>query len=52
VEQISFFGHDQLVQISLADGLRLQARTQPRLDLTPGTPVQVAINGPVVAYPT
>lgn len=51
VEQISFFGHDQLVQISLADGLRLQARTQPRLDLTPGTQVKVAINGPVVVYP-
>lgn len=50
IQQISFFGHDQLVQVSLPDGLRLQARTRPRLDLAPGTQVQVTIDGPVVAY--
>ncbi|MCK6625213.1 MAG: ABC transporter ATP-binding protein [Anaerolineae bacterium] len=50
VERISFFGHDQLVEIALPAGLRLQARTQPRLDLSPGAPVQVTVEGPVVAY--
>lgn len=51
IQQISFFGHDQLVQVSLPDGLRLQARTRPRLDLALGTQVHVTIDGPVVAYP-
>jgi hypothetical protein len=50
VEQINFFGHDQLVQVSLPAGLRLQARTRPRLDLAPGVQVQVRVEGPVMAY--
>jgi ABC-type Fe3+/spermidine/putrescine transport system ATPase subunit len=50
VERVSFFGHDQMVQVSLPDGVRLQARTQSHLDLIPGRHVQVAVNGPVVAY--
>ncbi|GAB4456488.1 MAG: ABC transporter ATP-binding protein [Anaerolineae bacterium] len=50
VERISFFGHDQLVEVALPAGLRLQARTQPRLDLSPGALVQVTVEGPVVAY--
>jgi iron(III) transport system ATP-binding protein len=50
VERVSFFGHDQMVQVSLPDGVRLQARTQPHLNLIPGSQVQVAVNGPVVAY--
>jgi iron(III) transport system ATP-binding protein len=50
VEQINFFGHDQLVQVSLPAGLRLQARTRPRLDLVPGVQVQVRVEGPVIAY--
>jgi iron(III) transport system ATP-binding protein len=51
IEQINFFGHDQLVQVRLPDGLHLQARTRPRLDLAPGVRVQMAIDGPVVTYP-
>lgn len=50
VERVSFFGHDQMVQVSLPHGVRLQARTQPRLDLIPGSHVQVAVEGAVVAY--
>lgn len=50
VERVSFFGHDQMVQVSLSNGVRLQARTQPRLDLIPGSRVKVAVEGPVVAY--
>lgn len=50
VEHINFFGHDQMVQVSLPGGVRLQARTQPRLDLIPGSHVRVAVEGPVVAY--
>jgi iron(III) transport system ATP-binding protein len=51
VERVNFFGHDQLIQVSFSDGLCLQARTRPRLDLSPGTPVQVSVDGPVVAFP-
>ncbi len=51
VEQITFFGHDQLLQLRLDDGLHLQARTLMRLDLNPSVPVQIGVQGPVMAYP-
>ncbi|MEW5960734.1 MAG: ABC transporter ATP-binding protein [Chloroflexota bacterium] len=51
VDRISFFGHDQLVQVSLPQGLSLQVRTPPRLDLSPGMPVRVIVEGPVMVYP-
>jgi iron(III) transport system ATP-binding protein len=51
VEQLTFFGHDQLVQLRLCDGTALQARTFPRLDLAPGVRVEVRVHGPAVAFP-
>jgi iron(III) transport system ATP-binding protein len=51
IEHITFFGHDQLVAVRMCDGALLQARTFPRLDLTPGTQVEVTVSGPVVAFP-
>lgn len=51
IEQVTFFGHDQLLQLRLDDGMQLQARTLMRLDLSPGVQVQIGVQGPVVAYP-
>jgi iron(III) transport system ATP-binding protein len=51
VEQVSFYGHDQLVQVSLPTGLTLKVRTPPRLDLNPGTKVSITIQEAVLAYP-
>lgn len=50
VTAIQFFGHDQLVQVRLADGTCLEVRTLPRADLNPGMSVQVVVQGPVLAY--
>ncbi len=51
VERISFFGHDQLVHVRIGNSLALNARTFPRLDLQPGSRVQLMVAGPVIAYP-
>jgi iron(III) transport system ATP-binding protein len=50
VEQIRFFGHDQMVRLSLADGTSLQARTWARADLRPEMCVQVRVHGPVLTF--
>ncbi len=47
---ISYFGHDQLVQVELDDGRVLRARRGPRLDLERGTRVSLTVDGPVVAF--
>ncbi len=51
VTGISYFGHDQLVQVALDDGLLLRARRGPRLDLRRAERVHVAVNGPVLTFP-
>ncbi len=48
---ISYFGHDQLVQVELDNGALLRARRGPQLDLHRGTRVSLAVDGPVVAFP-
>jgi iron(III) transport system ATP-binding protein len=50
IEQITFFGHDQIVALQI-DATPLRARTGPRLDLHPGVAVTLSIDGPVVAFP-
>ncbi len=50
VEAISYFGHDQLVLVELADGRQLHARRGPRLDLERGDRVRLEVDGPVVAF--
>jgi iron(III) transport system ATP-binding protein len=44
----SYFGHDQLVQVELASGIRLRARTEGSLPWRPGDTVRVQVRGPVV----
>lgn len=51
VEQIIFFGHDQLVAVRMSDGIIVQARTGPRVDLAPGARVAVSVQGVAVAFP-
>jgi iron(III) transport system ATP-binding protein len=47
----TFYGHDQVLEVRLADGSRVAVRTGPRLDLRPDIAVDVRVQGPVVAYP-
>ena len=47
---ISYFGHDQLVQVELDTGALLRARRGPRLDLQRGTRVSLSVDGPVVTF--
>jgi iron(III) transport system ATP-binding protein len=51
VVAISYFGHDQLVQVELPGGHLLRARRGPHLDLERGQRVRVTIDGPVVVFP-
>jgi iron(III) transport system ATP-binding protein len=51
VVAISYFGHDQLVQVGLPGGQHLRARRGPHLDLERGQRVRVVIDGPVVVFP-
>jgi iron(III) transport system ATP-binding protein len=51
VVAISYFGHDQLVQVELPGGQHLRARRGPHLDLARGQSVRVGIDGPVVVFP-
>jgi iron(III) transport system ATP-binding protein len=50
VSQREFFGHDQLVTVSLADGTRLRARLGPSPYLEPGDTVSVSI-GEATTFP-
>ncbi|MEX2447023.1 MAG: ABC transporter ATP-binding protein, partial [Dehalococcoidia bacterium] len=49
VTGISYFGHDQLVQVQIGD-LALRARRGPNLDLQRGDRVSVQVDGPVVTF--
>jgi iron(III) transport system ATP-binding protein len=43
----SYFGHDQLVQLELASGLRLRSRAPGSAAWRPGDQVRVQVTGPV-----
>lgn len=43
----SYFGHDQLVQLELASGLRLRSRTPGSAAWRPGDPARVRVTGAV-----
>lgn len=51
IEGQTFYGHDQVLDVRLADGSRVAVRTGPRLDLRPHIAVNIRVQGPVVAYP-
>jgi hypothetical protein len=52
VERIVFYGHDQLVYLSLPDGTILKARTRPHPTLAAGMFVNVHVHDSVVAFPS
>jgi iron(III) transport system ATP-binding protein len=51
VTAITYFGHDQLVDVELGDGARVRARMGPARSFEPGDRVSVAVSGDVIAFP-
>ena len=51
VEQVVFFGHDQVVTLRLDSGPELRARTGPDVEVGPGDRVRAGVDGKVVTYP-
>jgi iron(III) transport system ATP-binding protein len=51
VRDITYFGHDQLVEVGLEDGARVRSRMGPGPAFEPGDRVSVAVNGAVIAFP-
>jgi iron(III) transport system ATP-binding protein len=51
VREIVYFGHDQLVEVALEDGLRVRSRMGPHRAFDPGDRVSVAVTGEVIAFP-
>ncbi|MFP5310122.1 MAG: ABC transporter ATP-binding protein [Actinomycetes bacterium] len=51
VEQVTYFGHDQLLTLRLADGTVVRSRQGPDLLLHAGDRVRADVVGPVVAFP-
>jgi iron(III) transport system ATP-binding protein len=52
VREITYFGHDQLVEVDLPGGGRVRSRLGPGGSFHPGDRVSVAVTGPVMAFPT
>jgi len=51
VERITYFGHDQVIDVALAGGGRVRSRTGPGNSLHPGDRVAVQVVGEVVVFP-
>lgn len=51
VRQITYFGHDQVIEVRLAGGERVRSRTGVGESWHPGDRVAAQIVGPVVAFP-
>jgi iron(III) transport system ATP-binding protein len=51
VRGITYFGHDQLVEVRLEDGARVRSRMGPVREFEPGDRVSVAVHGDVIAFP-
>jgi iron(III) transport system ATP-binding protein len=52
VQRITYYGHDQVIEVALADGGRVRARTGPGDAFHPGDRVSVQVVGAVVAFPS
>jgi len=52
VRAITYFGHDQLVEVGLDDGVRVRSRMGPVRAFEPGDRVSVAVTGEVIAFAT
>jgi iron(III) transport system ATP-binding protein len=50
VREITYFGHDQLVEVGLEGGARVRSRMGPARAFEPGDRVSVAVNGEVIAF--
>lgn len=46
-----FFGHDQLLALTLADGSRIESRVIGTSRFNPGDEVRLAVRGPVLTFP-
>ena len=46
-----FFGHDQLLALTLADGSRIESRAIGTSKFTPGDEVRLTVRGPVLTFP-
>jgi iron(III) transport system ATP-binding protein len=51
VRDRTYFGHDQLVEVSLESGVVIRSRMGPGRSFEPGDRVRVSVTGPVVAFP-
>ena len=51
VRSITFYGHDQVIEVDLPDGTRIRARTIPTRHFEPGDRVKLFVKGDVVAFP-
>ncbi|HVJ97674.1 MAG TPA: ABC transporter ATP-binding protein [Acidimicrobiia bacterium] len=50
VRAVTFYGHDQVVDVALTDGSYIRARTGPQAVFLPGDRVAVQVVGPVVVF--
>jgi iron(III) transport system ATP-binding protein len=50
VRGITYFGHDQLVEVALEHGARVRSRMGPARAFEPGDRVSVAVTGDVIAF--
>jgi iron(III) transport system ATP-binding protein len=51
VSRLTYFGHDQLIEIALGDGSSIRCRMGPERGFEPGDRVAVSVVGDVVAFP-
>jgi iron(III) transport system ATP-binding protein len=50
VRDITYFGHDQLIEVALDDGARVRSRMGPARTFEPGDRVSVSVTGDVIAF--
>jgi hypothetical protein len=50
VSGITYFGHDQLVEVVFDDGRRVRSRMGPARTFEPGDRVSVAVAGDVIVF--
>ena len=51
VDDVTYFGHDQLITVMLDDGAFIRARTGPAREFGRGDRVSVSVTGAVVTFP-
>jgi len=50
VESVRFYGYYQMLTVRLSDGTRLDARVWAHVDVSPGDPVHVRVEGNIVTF--